>query len=382
MKIVSSLRIDELAYFLVVGLLALSLLGLGNLRYSIYVAPLLLLPLWLFRTPFALNITREVAPFVFFLGVGLLYAPALDVVGWKKLFFVLVYTSIFLMFNLRGVKVDFRLLNVIFVLVFLVVVADQKGLLALLQFQFNLVRSEGTFESTLAFPFGLFGAYFIIQKRYGWAAANALLTLLAFKRIVFVGLALILIIQFLPAHIRRVVLHPIVVVSGVLSAALVMVLFGDGAMESFFWDYFGVSPDAFSMGRQSLWAQGLQEVSFSFWQFTVMGVGPGMVQSAILEAEGVTRGGLLHSDVLTLYLELGGLGFIVFFMLLVGQPTLEQRSLAVFLVVLFLTDNVMIYQHVMLLYLWMAWRLRAENSRNIQKAVKWRPEFGVEVHRR
>jgi hypothetical protein len=77
------------------------------------------------------------------------------------------------------------------------------------------------------------------------------------------------------------------------------------------------------------------------------------------------KGVLLHNDLLSIVFEVGFISFAIFVYLLNAVKTAEQRIIALFITILFATDNVLIYQHLMFVYLLIQQSLSEIKSDNV-----------------
>jgi hypothetical protein len=346
----------------VVSLLCVAMLGLPFLRYAAYVLPLFAYFIWCISEPRAIKIDRHTAPFVLLLGVSLISVFDADFNGVKRLVFVGVYTSLFVLFQFRRAKFDIRYLNVAFIAVFIL----SSGILygtsgRFTQFTYSIVDSQASFESSLSFPLGMFSLFFLIRGRHLWCLINVLLAVITLKRIVLVAIAVSVLIWLIPRRMRGLILNPYVATVITMACLIVTVQFGQGTFDSWISDTLGVASNDLTKGRRVLWGGLMQSINFSYDDFVLYGIGLGKSVSelqVLLHRERV----LLHSDLLTILIEFGFFSVLVFTFLLNAQRSLEERILAAYLSILFLTDNVLIYQHVMLPFLIMMTALGRDNE--------------------
>jgi len=135
-----------------------------------------------------------------------------------------------------------------------------------------------------------------------------------------------------------------------------------GQFDGFTWEHFDKAPNDFTKGRQALWAISLKLADFHWSDYLFWGNGLGSSISALKEALHVERI-LVHNDLLSLILDVGILFTALFVLLVVSVQTQEQRLFAAFLLLLLLTDNVLIYQHVMVPYLLFQHHLMARRGK-------------------
>lgn len=358
----TSTKREEAVYVVLVILLTTSLLGLPLMRYAIYALPIIAFVIWVLIGNFRLHVNWHVAPLLFLLLLIPLNMYNADYNWAKKAYFVFAYTSVFILFDFRKANINVRVLNLVFCAVFLIFLF-QRHALSLLQtdLQFSLVDSKSQFENTLAFPFGVFAVFFLVNRKYFMFLLNLLLAALSFKRIVILALGVTVIAFFLPKKLKILIVNPYTITAAVATTLLVFIEVARGAYDNLIISFFGVSTNQLLMGRQSLWVQALDAVRYDHHDFLVYGVGHGVVTSKL---QHLYRGAdiLLHSDFLLILLEHGFIGVLLFCFLLNSQKSYAERYMTLFLSILFLTDNVLIYQHVMLPYLMIMAVLRTQEE--------------------
>lgn len=350
-----------MAYLVLCALLSASLTGVGEFRYTIYTTPVFLAVLWLLHG--AKSPTREqaklVAPFLLLLSLFAIYMPFGGLAAWKWSFFVAVYTFVFILFNFNQARLNMLVLNAVIGAFFLLSLANADPTdITIASLERGLLDSQLATESTLAFPLGLFTCFWLMRRRYVLAAINVVLTVLAFKRIVFVAIAAFLLTLILPRKVRQSWIFAMAIGISVVGSSFVAIEFSTGRFDREIRETTAQSAGQLSLGRQGLWAKTLQNINFSYERFVFVGSGVGRIQQAgRLRTE---RWIPFHNDVLLIYLAYGLVALVAFTALLLVNSNPEVRSLNVFLVVLLLSDNVLIYQHVMLVYLLMITQLVTE----------------------
>lgn len=101
---------------------------------------------------------------------------------------------------------------------------------------------------------------------------------------------------------------------------------------------------------------------FNYGDFLLWGTGIGKVVTDLQSQLHVERV-LLHSDLLSLALEIGIVPFVIFMYLFFSIKHKQGRLFALFLAILFSTDNVIIYQHVMFIYLFIQGDIRRRSRK-------------------
>jgi hypothetical protein len=306
---------------------------------------------------------RNVIPFAILAFFGYLSLFDFDFEVFKKVYFLFCYVLIFSLFDFSKVDVDIRYFATFFAALFIV-----TSLAALVvtgsQLEFSMLDSKSSFESTFAFPIGMTALYFYLTKNYRWFFIMSLFSVLALKRVVLLALLVTVIISHLPKMIRLVSLNPFLVTAASLLLISIGIDFSKGYYDNLIFNYTGLSADAFSMGRKEIWLRVLTAMNFHHGDFILWGEGFGsvtLVLNKVLDPDP----DLLHNDVLAMVLELGYIiAFLVLF-LIVNVDNTNGRLLACFLLILFFSDNVIIYQHVMIPYFILQGALRRANLRHV-----------------
>lgn len=342
---------EDVVYTAIFILLTLSIVGLPFVHYAVYLLPVVAILVWVSSSDLRLHLDRHIAPFAFLMALIMLTVYNIDYNWAKKAYFVAVYLSIFLLFDMSKIRINVQFFNLVFILCFLItelphaLMGSGGGLLAI-----SLLDSKATLESTFGFPLGLFAVYFLSQRRYFWFALNLIFAVLAFKRVVLLAIAVVVVAFFMPKKIRAMFINPYAVTIAVMLIIVVLIELATGKYDSLIHTELGISANQLLMGRQDLWSFVLNTIHFDYREFLLYGVGHGKVTS-LLQAAHAGRDILLHSDLLLILFEHGIIALVVFSFLLAWQKTPAERYLALYLCVLFISDNVLIYQHLMIPYL-------------------------------
>ena len=322
--------------------------GVPLVRYAFYGIPFLSVMVWLASGKPQFNFNVVVAPFILLLVLSTISLIPWDYNTFKKTYFIFVFSSVFLLFDFSKVEIDFRKLGFFFVaLAIFGIFASGEGLK---QVEYSVLDSKSAFESSFAFPIGLIALYFIIVRKYILGIIFIACAMVFLKRIVLVAILLSIIVWFLPGKIRKFVLNPWSVTIATLLITVLSIYFSYGYLDQYILDSTGKAANEITKGRESLWNSALLAVNFSYDSFILWGVGVGKVVTQLQQTFNVDRI-LLHNDLLSLVLEIGFVFFIIFIFMLNAAKTDEQRLIALFITMLFSTDNVLIYQHLMFVYL-------------------------------
>lgn len=203
-------------------------------------------------------------------------------------------------------------------------------------------------ESNFAFQFGLFLIVFLAKKQRMYSLIALLMLLLSFKRIAIAGVLVFLLLALVrklsgqrlnPAGSKTLILlfNCIVV--------FLLFLFFNGIFDRLVEDTLGVSSNFISQGRYNIY----QDIFAHYGRISILGFGLGSI-NLFLSTTGYQLVNL-HSDVLKVFFELGPVLFfswIYFFHR--WANTFLSSCLAIYINILFLTDNVFIYFDVMFVF--------------------------------
>lgn len=328
-------------------LIGISFSGLPMAKYAVYSAPIFAILIFAYGK-IEFEFDRNVIPFAILAVIGYLSVFDFDFEIFKKVYFLFCYVIIFTLFNYSKVDLDVRYFASFFIALFLA-----TSVLELVKaggsFEFSILDSKSTFESTFAFPIGMIALYFYLTRKYGWFAIMTLFSVLALKRIVLLALLVTIVIANLPKALRLLALNPFLVALVSLLLISFGINFAQGDYDQLIYTYTGHSSNAFSMGRKEIWGAVLNAVDFQHSNYLIWGDGFGSVTKVLNEALGPDPD-LLHNDILVMVLEQGYLLTFFILLLIMNVDNTNGRLLAIFLMILFFSDNVIIYQHVMIPY--------------------------------
>jgi hypothetical protein len=221
--------------------------------------------------------------------------------------------------------------------------------------------SELPTESNFAFQFGMFAIIFLQTGKKRYTLITFFLLLLSFKRIALAGVLIFLLLALVrklsgkrinPAGNKTLILVFNCVLVGILF------LFFTGAFDEFIEERFGMSSNFISQGRYNIY----QDIFSYFGRIDLLGFGLGSI-NMFLTAKGYELVNL-HSDVLKVFFELGPLLFIGWiYCFHKWANSFLSACLAIYVNVLFFTDNVLIYFDVMFVfYILMIYSVRMQTS--------------------
>lgn len=212
----------------------------------------------------------------------------------------------------------------------------------------NYTQSD-LMESQYAFIFGVYLLYYFWNKRYFSSAMSATALYLANKRIALLATILtvcyLLFLKLLKKEkLKLFILHisNILILGGVFAYIYII---KSGIMGNVVAKY-----KINTMGRANVYGMISESYSFSL---KYLGKGIGSVQVLVREL-GLSTYQLLHNDILSFYIELGFVGFLIFWIVycaifydllkkLSTETMIITLGLFVFTVIVFMTDNISIY---------------------------------------
>jgi hypothetical protein len=219
-----------------------------------------------------------------------------------------------------------------------------------MEIEYSIIDSKSAFESSLSFPFALIASYYALNAKWVKSSLYLLLVFISLKRIAIIAVIITILLKFLPKQIRELIINPYLILILVLSVVSITIAFAYGYFDEYIHELVGKAANDLSKGRHRLWFEALTVSNFSLGNFIYYGVGIGKVISLLQENYGHDKI-LLHNDLLSLLLEFGFVILIGFILLLLLQKTTKQRIFVLNILILFFTDNVIIYQHVMVVFL-------------------------------
>ncbi|MCY1360210.1 hypothetical protein D9M69_468260 [compost metagenome] len=320
-------------------------------RYIKYLAlPITLLILAVRRFKFQREITKADLPFL-----ALLAWPAISIM-WgnlelvaKDVFFIASYIVPLSLFQRRGISIEavFYIYTAIF---FVSAIPSDFG-------QLSISESTSFLEGAESFVFGAFALAFAMNKKRALTIIALLLLIITLKRIALLGFLVCLLLWMVPGNFKSLLISRIAVLS--LNALVVasIVIFTSGALDDVILDLTGKTPSGFTLGRNELYAGVVQDIILHP-SGLIFGNGAGSAyEKALSMYNGELLNPNLHCDTLKIFYEYGIIFFICFFFSLGGLGEDKSRIMAIYISVLFATDNVIIYSNTMFIVLYISYRL-------------------------
>ncbi len=289
------------------------------------------------------GINDRVKPYLLLITVSIILYPLLTKQGIFELIFIFAGISMFIF--LPDIKININALNYFSIFLFILLYLGGGSYDFSLEafYKSNTSSTEGGYS----FIFGFFAIYYWEQRKFSKFLINLLFIVLSLKRIVFLGVIVVIILSVLPKKISNILTHKILLIGANLSFILITQMLTAGSFDENIRKHTGIGTGEFTSGRTFLYSLVLDKDVFS-GRNMFLGIGQGGT-SNILEKH-FEHNFLLHNDILKIVVEHGYLIFIVFFWLLYETKDEKILRLTIFLNLLYLTDNALIYQVVYLMY--------------------------------
>lgn len=221
------------------------------------------------------------------------------------------------------------------------------------------------FETVYAFTFGLFAVYYAYKKRMAMFAVAVAFMYMSDKRIAFLAVAAALIVMgilWVFRNHKKLALFIWTIVSGMIGLYIYVIY--SGVLE-YFCQGLGVNTN----GRVKMYGRLAEWFDREFLWF---GKGVGVVEM-LLENWSVSDFNNLHNDLLKFYVELGLIGLLFFLVSFgfcfywaekkVGKSQMSFLvAIAIYSIILFMTDNVSIYILYLLPMYSMCFAVLSENG--------------------
>ncbi len=316
--------------------LTMASLTISPLRYLAYGVPLLVLLACAADQQISLN--DETTPFLVIVFAGVVLGPLANTDGWKDLFFILAGVSVAFMSKVPHVRLWtlFLALFACFAFQFGVFGNFRAGV------NFDIMKSESSFEGNFSFVFALLVPFAIAQKRYALALLSLAFAVLSLKRIAVLAAIGAGVMVLLGPKRGKWLLNPPVMLALNAFVLIADMAYSTGALDYMILHITGQSPNEFGQGRQSIHRFVVRDLLDSPWH-AFIGHGMGSVYSIAEQGGGTYEKINLHSDLLKLSYEVGYIVTAVVIWTMYMSRFYMIRVAFFFLNVLFFTDNTLIY---------------------------------------
>lgn len=219
-------------------------------------------------------------------------------------------------------------------------------------------------ESGLAFVFGILFLGLLMLKyktRYLWL--SLVLCVFSFKRISLIGISIGYLIWVFYKTRENVIKKNRVIISLLFCLFNFLAVFAfyqliSGKYDSLIIQYTGLSPNQFLMGRYNLYSAILSDIDLNYF-----GIGFGKIAQTLQDNGSTIL--VFHSDILKNFIEFGPIIFLcwMYFFFYVNSMNLRILILAIYLNIVFLSDNVFIYFEVMFYFYFFAMIYSIQSSK-------------------
>jgi len=312
-------------------------------RYLKYLGLLFFIILLAFGSFKGLKINDRAKPFLLLIINSLILFPLLTQQGVFELIFIFAGIAMFLFktefhFNMEKLSYYAAFMFVVFYAF--------RG-----KYNFSAeafyASDTSSVEGGLSFIYGFLAIYFWEKKKKWHFLLNFILVLLSLKRIVFIGVIVVIFLTLSPKRLHRFITNRIFLIVFNMAFIIIIHLFVNGYFDEFLRNLTGLSIGQFTGGRNTLYSLVLDGQVFSGLDY-LLGIGQGGTTNILANYFGHVF--LLHNDIIKIAVEHGYLIFVLFLFMLYQTKNEKVLRLTIFLNILFLTDNTLIYQAVYLMY--------------------------------
>lgn len=257
----------------------------------------------------------------------------------------LTFIGVLPFLNNKAINIDIKKLNYFAILFFLISSYGQLNSISLSSLLTFLIKSDLETESImLSFIFPFFAMYFLINKSSTFFIINIICTIIAGKRIALLALLVGSFLYVLLSRMSTKKYEKIKWMIPVLALLFnILYLFlsyqlASGGLSDLIFEYTGLSSNAFTMGRESLYSTAFTEFNTSDIFDVLLG------ESKIYDLLESDR---LHNDIMVIWMENGLIVFCIFWFLLYRKCNIEILAYTLILNILFMTDNTLVYVPVL-----------------------------------
>lgn len=324
-------------------------IALPFLRHFIYLLPILVL--FTVLGDQKIRFGDEAKPFLAVVIAGICLSPIATDEGMKDIYFTLTGVSIAFLIDIPRIRLWSLFLTLLTCwLIYFGLFGDLRSSIS-----FDISKSSSPFEGSFSFLFGLLAPFALLEKRYRLFILCSLMTVLSLKRIAVLAVIVASTFILLGEKRARLILNPVVMIAINCLLLLLVLLYGYGTFDYFITQWTGQSANEFGQGRKALLSLPAIEIFSHPEQFFLFGQGPGSTYILANKAIGsYTTAQRLHSDVLKIFYEYGLVFFSIFIGLMYSAKKFSTRIAFVFMNVIFLSDNTLIYAFMIFLFIYCA----------------------------
>lgn len=307
---------------------------------------------------------EEVRVYVFFLLGGVLFAPLGNKEGMRDLFLTFSGISVGFLVSVPRIRLQTIVATTFLgTMAFFVMFGHIKDIV-----KFNFMASESALESSSAFYMGAFAVFAAYRRRWLLYIFCVLATVLFLKRIALLAALAAGFICLLGERRTRWLLNPLTMIIANLAIILVTIAYALGYLDYYILHYTDYSANALGQGRQTALRQPSSEIVDQWWRFLFVGKGAGAVYDVMHRATMMSSAGKanLHSDLMKIVYEYGFFWYALIIGAMYSVRGFRAKLLAVFINVLFITDNSLIY-YLLIFYIVMCCRMDPDVPENAER---------------
>ncbi len=245
--------------------------------------------------------------------------------------------------NNKEINVNIKWLNIVAIFCFFMAHGNELKTMSMFSISTIFIDSSLETESAmLSFIFPCFALYYLICRDWKMCLINVVFTLLAGKRIAFAALFFSSIIYLL--FLSKIILFnklrtyiPWVAVGCNLLYFICSYNLAKGNFDDIIFEYIGLSSNAFTMGRENLYANAFSHYQVDNIFHFLFGIGS---VSNFMERQ-------LHNDIMKIMIENGCILFTMFWFFFYKSCNAKTFPYLLYLNILFMTDNTLIYVPVL-----------------------------------
>ncbi|MDG1286993.1 MAG: hypothetical protein P8P30_05435 [Rickettsiales bacterium] len=337
-----------------------TILSDSGLRFAIYLLPVMSFFYWILSSPSYrfLSNTRFIIALMLYAALvfvgALLSAETIDKLTWVNAMRPIFYLAAFIplmVFTNKSVKILVIIFAITTLILWLTGSGTTRGAI-------DLEGSQGPLESGLAFPLGGILIYFILQKSKRWSLFTFFLFFLAFKRIAFAAVLVILALMLINRMVRQAFKLSEYRVAW---ASMFFILAVAALINVFYFEFFEVvamvlggseqSVSQFTMGR-------LEEYQILFRQYgnqnltnLLLGNGAGDATRRLVEIT-INYPLQVHNSFLLYFYDFGVMGFSLFLLsfLVIFSRTSFGIYLFAYNIIIMVTDNTFSHHYHQITY--------------------------------
>lgn len=302
---------------------------------------------------------EEIRMYVVILLGGLLISPLSSKEGFRDLFLVFAGISVGFLGSVPKVSLRAIVLScLIGTLAFFAFFGDFKAFLR----SFSFMGSQSVIESATAFYMGAFSVFALYRRQWLLYALCLVGTIIFLKRIALLGALAVTVIYFMGEKRTRWLLSPLPMIIANLAIVALTMAYALGYFDYVIQHYTNYSANALGQGRQTFLRAPSQEILDQWYRFIFIGKGAGAVYE-LTSLSMLTDAGVkinLHSDLVKIVYEYGFIWFMVVIGVMYSVKGYRAKLIAVFINVLLVTDNSLIY-YLLIFYIVMCARVDPED---------------------